>query len=109
VMGRAAGPQVPEASRFAATLQRRRESARGVAKIVQQVVGVESKLRQYAEGEAFVDAVLAAGGDDLLARLWEGPSMLPTIEEIRQPQRWLDRVLGDRPPVEVGSGPARPS
>jgi coenzyme F420 biosynthesis associated uncharacterized protein len=104
VMGRAAGPQVAEASRFAATLQRRRESARGLSKIVQQVVGVESKLRQYAEGETFVDAVLAAGGDELVARLWEGPEMLPSIEEIRQPQRWLDRVLGDRPPVEVGSG-----
>ncbi|HTW97519.1 MAG TPA: zinc-dependent metalloprotease, partial [Acidimicrobiales bacterium] len=109
VMGRAAGPQVPEASRFAATLQRRREGARGMAKVVQQVIGIESKLRQYAEGEAFVDAVLAAGGDELVARLWEGPEMLPSIEEIREPQRWLDRVLGDRPPVEIGSGPADPS
>jgi coenzyme F420 biosynthesis associated uncharacterized protein len=108
VMGRAAGPQIPEASRFAATLQQRRASAKGAAKVLQQLVGVESKLRQYAEGEAFVEAVSEAGGDALVARLWESPAMLPTLEEIRDPARWIARVAGDRPPAEVGPGTSSP-
>ncbi len=108
VMGHAAGPQIPEAARFAATLQQRRGSAKGAAKVIQQLVGVESKMRQYAEGEAFVDAVSAAGGDALVARLWEDQSMLPTLEEIRDPKRWIARVAGDPAPASVGPAPSAP-
>lgn len=94
VMSLAGESRIPGAARFAETLRRRRESATGVARLLQQVVGVEAKLRQYAQGEHFVEQVRAAGGDELLARVWSGPEMLPSLEEIRSPERWIARVGG---------------
>ncbi|MDA8292075.1 MAG: zinc-dependent metalloprotease [Actinomycetota bacterium] len=92
VMGLAGEGAVPGAPRFAETLRRRRESATGVARVVQQLVGVETKLRQYAQGEHFVERVREVGGDELFSRVWSSPEALPTIEEIRDPDLWVGRV-----------------
>ncbi len=92
VMGLAGAGSLPGAERFAETLRRRRESASGIARTIQQVVGVEAKLRQYAQGEHFVERVLAVGGDELFSQVWSGPDALPTLDEIRDPDRWVERV-----------------
>jgi coenzyme F420 biosynthesis associated uncharacterized protein len=91
-MGRAGAGEVPEAGRFAAVLGERRARAGFPARVLQQLLGIEAKLKQYALGEAFVAAVEAAGGPGLLARVWDGPEMLPTMEEIRQPLLWVRRA-----------------
>jgi uncharacterized protein (DUF2342 family) len=49
-------------------------------------------LRQYEVGERFAEAVTAAGGLALLNRVWEGPEQMPTMAELREPQRWVDRI-----------------
>jgi uncharacterized protein (DUF2342 family) len=59
-----------------------------------RLLGLEAKMRQYAEGERFVESVEAAGGPALLARVWEGPEWLPTLEEIRDPALWVARAGG---------------
>jgi uncharacterized protein (DUF2342 family) len=59
---------------------------------MQQLVGIEAKLRQYEAGERFIRAVEASGGPELLARVWEGPDILPTMEEIRHPETWVARI-----------------
>ena len=94
VMNRAAADRIPGAQRFADTLQARRDSAGGLVKLLQQLIGLEAKLRQYQEGERFVEAVERQGGPELLARVWEGPQYLPDLEEVRDPPRWIDRVGG---------------
>lgn len=94
VMSSAGRDEVPGAEHFAEVLRRRRAEAGGLARAVRQLVGIEGKFRQYAEGERFVEAVLAAGGQELLGRVWESPDMLPSLEEIRQPERWVARVGG---------------
>ncbi|MCU1490603.1 MAG: Coenzyme biosynthesis-associated protein [Acidimicrobiaceae bacterium] len=94
VMSSAARGEVPEAQRFAQVLHERRTSARGFSRFFQQAVGLEGKLRQYAEGEQFVESVIAAGGDALFSRVWESPEMLPSMEEIREPGRWVTRAGG---------------
>lgn len=94
VMATAGHAEVPGAGHFAEVLRRRRSEVGPVSRVVRQLIGVEGKMRQYAEGERFVEAVLAAGGDDLFRRVWESPEMLPSIEEIRQPDRWITRVGG---------------
>ena len=99
VMGRAGRDLVPGAKRFASVLAERRSSAKGLAKVVQQAIGIDAKLRQYAEGEHFVEQVIESGGDELLARAWQGADCLPSIEEIREPQRWIRRVEGVASPV----------
>jgi len=93
-MNRAAADRIPGAERFAKTLQARRESARGITRVIQQLMGLEAKMRQYQEGEEFVEAVERTGGPALLARVWEDPSHLPTLEEVRDPARWVSRLGG---------------
>ena len=91
-MDRAGRDLVPSADRFSKVLRERRESARGLTKVFQQLIGLQAKLDQYAQGEAFIVAVERVGGPDLLARAWERPENLPTLVEIREPQRWIDRL-----------------
>jgi coenzyme F420 biosynthesis associated uncharacterized protein len=95
-MNTAAAEAIPGAKRFAATLQSRRDSVRGTAKFVQQLIGLEAKMRQYRDGERFCEAVLAAGGPQLFSLVWESPDHLPSMDEVRDPAGWIDRVGGRR-------------
>jgi coenzyme F420 biosynthesis associated uncharacterized protein len=90
-MNRAAADRIPNAPRFNRVLHERRQQT-GFAKVVTSLIGLDAKLRQYAQGEAFIEAVEAAGGPELLARVWEDPRWLPTWPEIREPQRWIERA-----------------
>jgi uncharacterized protein (DUF2342 family) len=59
--------------------------------MLQKLVGVEAKLRQYQEGEKFLAALEADGGGGI-DLLWRGPENLPDLAEIREPERWLSRM-----------------
>jgi uncharacterized protein (DUF2342 family) len=39
--------------------------------------------------------VEAVGGTDLLDRAWRGPEWLPTLDEIRDPATWIERVTAN--------------
>jgi uncharacterized protein (DUF2342 family) len=56
------------------------------------LLGLESKLRQYEVGEAFVAAVERKGGPRGIDAAWRGPESLPTIDELTRPATWLNRV-----------------
>ncbi|MEX1277915.1 MAG: zinc-dependent metalloprotease, partial [Chloroflexota bacterium] len=60
--------------------------------VVLRLTGLDLKLEQYAEGERFVAAVVARGGQAAFARVWRGPEWLPSLAEIRAPERWLARA-----------------
>jgi coenzyme F420 biosynthesis associated uncharacterized protein len=91
-MDRAGAAAVPGAARFSRILRERRQQVRGPARLLQQILGLEAKFRQYAEGEQFVTAVEEVGGTDLLNRVWRGPEWLPSLVEIRDPGQWIERV-----------------
>jgi coenzyme F420 biosynthesis associated uncharacterized protein len=93
-MDRAGAAEVPGASSFSAVLHERRTQAKGLTKLMSRILGLEAKMRQYAEGEKFVEAVEASGGPELLARVWRGPEWLPTLAEIRNPADWMARAGG---------------
>ncbi len=57
-----------------------------------RLTGLSVKLEQYRLGEAFVNAVAAERGHATARRIWEGPEFLPSMEEIREPRRWLARL-----------------
>jgi coenzyme F420 biosynthesis associated uncharacterized protein len=99
-MDRAGKGIVTDAEFFASTLRARRDSAKGLSRIIQRLVGLEAKLNQYAAGEAFIAyAEEHGGGARVIDNAWESADSLPTIGEIRDPQLWLDRVLGH--PAEI--------
>jgi len=73
-------------------MERRRRSRSYPERILQRLLGMDLKLRQYEEGKAFCDAVVQRAGIDGLNRVWESPETLPTIGELRKPDAWLARV-----------------
>lgn len=91
VMNRAARDVIPSAERFRHILHQRRRP-KGVAGAIQRLVGMEAKLRQYAQGETFLVEIEkdSAGAID---RLWRGPEFLPTLEELAQPRLWASRTV----------------
>ena len=91
-MGRAGEGIVQGADRMARVMADRRRNASGITRLFQRLVGLEAKLAQYAQGEAFISAVEAHGGTVLLDRVWEDPSHLPDLGEIREPDRWIERL-----------------
>ncbi|MEO7371014.1 MAG: zinc-dependent metalloprotease, partial [Ilumatobacteraceae bacterium] len=91
-MSRAAGELVPSAGRFAAVLQARRRRSNPLSRLMLRLTGIEGKLNQYAAGERFIAAIELEGGPRAVDVCWQAPVNLPSMEEIRDPQLWLDRV-----------------
>ena len=100
-MDRAAATLIPEAAHFSRTLHERRQQ-RGLAKMLSVLLGMDAKMRQYEQGERFIEAVETAGGRELFDRVWEGPEWLPSFEEIRAPQLWIGRASAGRPAAASG-------
>jgi coenzyme F420 biosynthesis associated uncharacterized protein len=91
-MDRAGRGRIPNAARFSQVLRERRRQASGAVKLLQQLIGLEAKLRQYEQGERFIAAVEAAEGPELFSSVWQGPEWLPSLAEVREPSRWIERV-----------------
>lgn len=96
-MNRAGAGIVQYAERYHQTLHARRKEITGATRVLQQLLGLDAKMKQYEQGERFLAAVEAAGGVELVDRLWEDPANLPDLGEIRDPARWLGRVAGRVP------------
>jgi len=77
--------------RMSAALRARRESG-GMARQLRKLMGIEMKMRQYEVGQRFIVAVEERGGERALDAAWQGPEYLPTLPELEEPDRWLDRV-----------------
>lgn len=75
-----------------AAMERRRRSRSAPERLLWRLLGLDIKLRQYEVGRRFCDAVVASGGLALLNRVWEAPELLPSLEELSQPERWRERV-----------------
>jgi coenzyme F420 biosynthesis associated uncharacterized protein len=61
-------------------------------RVFAKLTGLEVKLEQYALGERFVGEVVRQRGIDYVNRAWTSPWHLPTMDEIRQPSLWIERV-----------------
>jgi coenzyme F420 biosynthesis associated uncharacterized protein len=92
-MDRAGADRIPSADRFARVLRARRRAVNPGIRLLQQLLGLEAKLNQYEQGERFIEAVERRGGPELLNTAFGEPTMLPTLAEIRDPDRWIARAL----------------
>jgi coenzyme F420 biosynthesis associated uncharacterized protein len=75
-----------------AALQQRRRDRSGLFKILEKLLGMDLKLRQYEQGKAFCDGVVARAGIEGLNRVWFAPEAMPTITELDDPAGWLRRT-----------------
>ena len=91
-MSRAAAGHVPHAQRFHRVMQERRNSATGVSRLMQKLMGLEAKLAQYQAGEDFIAAIESQRGDRAVDLIWQDQDHLPSMTEIRDPTAWMERV-----------------
>jgi coenzyme F420 biosynthesis associated uncharacterized protein len=90
-MDRAGADRVPHAPWFSRVLKERRRQ-RGLTRVLSVMIGMDAKLRQYEQGERFIETVEAAAGRGLLNKVWDGPQWLPSWAEIRNPAEWISRA-----------------
>jgi putative hydrolase len=83
---------LPSLPRLRAAMTRRRESRGLPWRVLERLLGLELKLRQYEVGRRFCDAVVAEGGPETLAIAWRSPAELPSQAELTEPALWLERV-----------------
>ncbi len=93
VMNHLGHEHVAGQERMARVLRARRQQ-RGIAGLVQKLLGLELKMRQYEVGEAFCEEVEREAGLGALDAVWRGPEHLPTLDELERPTVWLARVSG---------------
>ncbi len=90
------GPSVvPSVRLIRRRFDQRRKERRGVLdRVLRQVLGLDLKALQYAEGKRFVDTAVRELGMAGFNRVWESPATLPTRQEIREPMLWVGRLSG---------------
>jgi coenzyme F420 biosynthesis associated uncharacterized protein len=89
----AVGPQVvPSVEQIRERFNARRGSTGRVEQILRRILGIDLKMRQYAEGSKFVRTVVEEAGMDVFNRVWTSPQTLPTRDELAHPAYWLARV-----------------
>jgi coenzyme F420 biosynthesis associated uncharacterized protein len=87
------GPQVvPSVEVIRARFGKRRAGRGAVDHVLRRLLGLDVKLRQYADGARFVRQVIAEVGVDGFNRVWASPDTLPLPGEIADPQAWVRRV-----------------
>jgi coenzyme F420 biosynthesis associated uncharacterized protein len=93
------GPDVvPTVRTLRKRFAQRRKGRGPLDRVLRRLLGLEQKMKQYAEGRIFVGGVVDLVGMEGFNRVWEGPENLPRIEELTAPERWVERVLG-RPAI----------
>ena len=111
--GRARGRGDPRPRRSCARRwTRRRRSRSAPERLIERLLGLDLKMRQYEQGKA----LLRRGGgrgraSQALNRVWESPEALPTPgASWMRPADWLARpgpAAGRRPPEGLADGSAR--
>ena len=89
------GPQVvPSVETIRARFTRRRAGRGAVDQLLRRLLGLEAKMRQYADGARFVREVTSHVGTEGFNRVWTSPQTLPLPVEIADPVAWVRRVHG---------------
>jgi coenzyme F420 biosynthesis associated uncharacterized protein len=94
------GPAViPSVDAIRAKFNQRRESGNPLEKAIRRLLGIEVKMRQYAEGRKFVHGVVERVGMAGFNKIFSSPLTLPRLEELNDPDAWVTRVHGPVGPI----------
>ena len=84
--------RLPKADALAETVKRRRASGGPAESAFATLVGLELRPRRLREAAAMWQAVTDAVGNEARDALWSHPDLLPTSEDIDDPQRLIARL-----------------
>jgi coenzyme F420 biosynthesis associated uncharacterized protein len=77
-------------------VEHRQRQRSQIEQLFLKITGLSMKMEQYKLGERFVDVVVRERSIAFANRAWESPEVLPTEEEIRDPERWIRRMEATR-------------
>jgi coenzyme F420 biosynthesis associated uncharacterized protein len=83
---------LPSLDALRGALDRRRQERSPLLALLERLIGLEAKLRQYEDGKRFCDAVASAAGAPALHRVFDGPEQLPNVAELQDPEAWMRRT-----------------
>ncbi len=92
---------MPDYDQIARRFEQRQRHKSPAEQFFIKLTGLDMKMEQYRLGESFINAVVRLRGDRFAHRVWEGPEMLPTMDELRNPDEWVARI--ERGPSSVDS------
>ena len=89
----AVGPQVvPSVAQIRERFSARRGSQGRIEQTIRRILGIDLKMKQYAEGSRFVTMVVEEVGMPAFNKVWTSPETLPTKAEFAHPHEWVERV-----------------
>lgn len=92
VMNRIGAAQIPDFPLLQRQMETRQQHRPTLDNLIMHATGMHVKMAQYSVGEAFVNAIAAQGGDELVAQVWQSAAHIPTSDELAHPEAWLRRV-----------------
>lgn len=92
VMDRVGEGRIPSQPRMSQALRGGSTIGSPMARLMAKVLGFELKKAQYVQGQLFFDAVYATAGSTGVKAVFHSVEALPTLEEVKSPERWLSRV-----------------
>jgi coenzyme F420 biosynthesis associated uncharacterized protein len=90
---------LPDLDQLRAALDRRRANKSGPWRLLERLLGLEMKLKQYEVGKRFCDHVVEREGVVALHRAFAAPESLPTWAELQDPDAWIVRTGRALPPA----------
>ena len=92
VMDVVGGEALPSLHELRTALDRRRRERPPLLALLERLIGLDAKMRQYEDGKRFCAAVVAAAGPQALHHVFDGPEQLPSQAELHDPQAWMRRA-----------------
>jgi putative hydrolase len=83
---------VPSVAQIRERFNSRRGSSGRIEQTIRRILGIDLKMKQYAEGSRFVTTVVDEVGMATFNKVWTSPETLPTKEEFARPHDWVERV-----------------
>jgi putative hydrolase len=94
VVTAALGDRIPGAAALSETLRRRRASGGPAEQTFATLVGLELRPRKLREAAALWERLTEAAGADARDAIWQHPDLLPDANDLDEPARFIDRVIG---------------
>jgi coenzyme F420 biosynthesis associated uncharacterized protein len=92
VMNRIGERIIPTHPRMKKTMQARAAMGGAASRILRRLLGLDLKRLQYEEGQAFFQHLLSQRGPEAVAAVFSAAECLPSLDEIRSPDKWLART-----------------